>query len=216
MPEDTSWLSPGFQAQFLVDAGAQIQARGAGAGVVRQHAADPLVEDLHFQLSHFFGASMPATCSRSLRASSSFGPAAERVLAARVVERDGAVVAAERLLRQVADDQRQLLLRAASPSRSAPGSRSRRRSRRRTAASAAPATQARMSGFSSSSSDRCAVRLLDLLRGRILDPVVGDRGDGDEDVGALHVLLHRLEHLLRGAHVDARHARPGWAATPAR
>ena len=45
-----------------------------GAGVVRQHAADPLVEDLDLAASSFARGSLAATCSTSLRASSSFGP----------------------------------------------------------------------------------------------------------------------------------------------
>ena len=73
-----------------------------------QHAADPLVEDLDFELPHLRGGSRPATCSTSLRASSSFEPR-PRMLALRVVERDGAIV--ERLLGEVADDHGQLLLR---------------------------------------------------------------------------------------------------------
>ncbi len=47
------------------------------------------------------------------------------------------------------------------------------------------------------------------MPGRVLHPVVGDRGDRDEHVAPGHGLLHRLEHLLRGAHVDARYAGGG-------
>ena len=54
---------------------------------------------------------------------------------------------------------------------------------------------------------RPAVRFLDLARRRILDPVVCDRRDRNEDIDGRRRLLHGIEHLQRGAHVDARHAR---------
>src|SRR5205809_7083922 len=65
---------PGMQRERRIDAGAQVQARRSGRRVMRQHAADPLVEDLELEPPHFFCGSMPATCSTIFRASWSFAP----------------------------------------------------------------------------------------------------------------------------------------------
>src|SRR6185436_1324789 len=61
----------GIQDDFFFNTSSKIEPRRAGAGVMRQHAADPLVEDLDLQLSHL---SRVATCSIRRRASSSLGP----------------------------------------------------------------------------------------------------------------------------------------------
>ena len=122
-----------------------------------QHAADPLVEDLDFELPHLRGGSRPATCSTSARLE--LRAAAERMLALRVVERDGAIVAPERLLGEVADDHGQLLLRQLRSCvlRQVLAFRGKAHAERRPGSAA---TQARISGFSSSSSDRCPFAFL--------------------------------------------------------
>src|SRR5581483_9378867 len=64
----------GLERHFLLDARAQVESGGTGAGIVRQQAADPLVEDLDLERPHLRRASPWAMRSTSLRASSSFGP----------------------------------------------------------------------------------------------------------------------------------------------
>ena len=60
-----------LQGERRRDAGAQVEARRARARVMRQHGADPLVEDLDLELPHF---RRSATCSIRRRASSSLAP----------------------------------------------------------------------------------------------------------------------------------------------
>ena len=184
----------GRERDRRVDAGAHVEARGAGGRIGGQLRADPLVEDLDVEFFHQEACLMGVTVARGRARLEERGGvrddavgdlrlrrARERMRARVVVDRDLVLFLADGVLHEVRDDHRDLLLRAlglrvVGEVLALGGEAHAERAR-----SGSAATYARMSsvGFSLSSSgsaDFLSLRLDGWHR-----RVVGDGGDAEEE-----------------------------------
>src|SRR5258706_5586395 len=205
MPEGTSWLSPG-----LSSSGASRQAR-------RSSPADPGLAYCG-SISRILGSRI-LTCSlrklalrflqhagdvrQQLARLLQLGSAAERMPAARIVERNRVVVGAERLLREVGGDQRHALFQALGLGVAlqllALGGEA--DAERRVALRRDPGEDVRV--LLEFERRRAAVYFLYFLIKRLFHSPIGDGRHRYEDVAAFDAGFHRVEHLPRAAHTHA-------------